>query len=232
MSAGHPESDVNRYAVSTFVERCARSVAPGARVLDAGAGEGMYRPLFSAARYVAADLAVGDPDWDYRALDVRTDLAVLPFPGGVFDHVLSTQTLEHLEDPAGFLREAARVLKPGGTLFLTAPMLFRMHQEPHDYFRFTAHGLRLLLDRAGLAVESLAPQGGYFWYLADAIRPLHRRLFGKERPLLFRVLAAPLALVSKALFTAFLPFVLYRLDFLDRKRTVTTGHEVVARRPS
>jgi SAM-dependent methyltransferase len=205
-------------------------VAPGALVLDAGAGEGRYRPLFSAARYVAADLAVGDPDWDYRGLDAQTDLGALPFRDGAFDHVLSTQTLEHLADPDRFLREAARVLKPGGTLFLTAPMLFRMHQEPHDYFRFTAHGLRLLLARAGLDVVTLAPQGGYFWFLADAIRPLHRRLFGKERPLLFRVLAAPLALVSKVLFTTLLPFILYRLDFLDGKRTVTTGHEVVARR--
>jgi SAM-dependent methyltransferase len=217
--------------VSTFVERRAREVLPGARVLDAGAGEGRYRPLFAGTRYVAVDLAVGDPAWDYGRLDARADLGRLPFAGASFDHVLSTQTLEHLADPGGFLAEAHRVLRPGGTLFLTAPMLFRMHQEPHDYFRYTRHGLALLLGRAGFAVESITPQGGYFWFLADAIRPLHRRLFGKERPFLFRALAAPLVLVSKFLFTALLPWVLFRLDGLDTKRTTTTGHEVVARRP-
>jgi SAM-dependent methyltransferase len=218
--------------VSTFVERRAREVPPGARVLDAGAGEGRYRRHFAKARYVAVDLAVGDPDWDYDRLDARADLGRLPFVAGAFDHVLSTQTLEHLADPGAFLAEACRVLRPGGTLLLTAPMLFRMHQEPHDFFRYTRHGLALLLARAGFEVESIAPQGGYFWFLADAIRPLHRRLFGKERPLLLRALAAPLVLLSKFLFTAFLPFVLFRLDGLDTKRTMTTGHEVVARRPA
>jgi SAM-dependent methyltransferase len=213
------------------VERAAESFSGGVRVLDAGAGEGGYRPLFRRQRYVAVDLAVGDPDWDYTGVDAVADLAALPFRDGTFDHVLSTQTLEHLTDPGAFLAEAARVLGPGGSIHLTAPQSFRLHQAPHDYFRFTRHGLEHLLARAGFADVRVEPQGGYFWFLADAIRPLHRRLFGRERNLAWRVLAAPLALVSKLLFTTLLPLVLYRLDFLDEKRRMTTGHEAVARKP-
>jgi len=231
-SAGRPGRDVNRWAVSTFVERTALSFGPGERVLDAGAGEGRYRRLFHRQRYVAVDLMVGDADWDYRGVDVAADLTRLPFRDAGVDHVLSTQTLEHLCEPGTFLREAARVLRPGGTLHLTAPQCFRLHQEPHDYFRYTRYGLVHLLEAADLEVVSVTAQGGYFWFLADAIRPLHRRLFGKERSLAWRILSAPLALVSKLVLTTLLPLVLFRLDALDTKRAMTTGHEVVARRPA
>jgi SAM-dependent methyltransferase len=232
MTSVRPERDVNRWAVSTFVERVARELPPGARVLDAGAGEGRYRPLFARQEYVAVDLAVGDPDWDYGSVSVMADLVRLPFGEGSFDHVVTTQTLEHLPEPGAFLVEAARALRPGGTLWLTAPQSFRLHQAPHDYYRYTEFGLRYLIERAGLEVVSVEAQGGYFWFLADAVRPLHRRLFGKERGLLWRILTAPLALVSKLVLTRLLPMALFRLDRLDGKRTMTTGHQAVARKPA
>jgi len=52
---------------------------------------------------------------------VETDLASLPFAAGEFDFILSLETLEHAPDPLAFLRELARVLKPGGTLVLSCP---------------------------------------------------------------------------------------------------------------
>jgi SAM-dependent methyltransferase len=231
MGDRHPIDDINRYAVSAFVARAAAHIPRGARVLDAGAGEGRYRRLFARHEYHAADLAVGDSDWDYSGLSAVTDLSRLPYSEDTFDAVLSTQTLEHLAEPAAFLGEAARVLRPGGRLYLTAPQCFRLHQAPHDYFRYTRHGLEHLVTSAGLIVETIEPQGGYFWFLGDAIRPLHRRLFGKERPLAWRVLSAPLALVSKLVLTRLLPLAFFHLDDLDTKRTMTTGHELVARKP-
>ena len=52
---------------------------------------------------------------------LQTDLALLPFADGEFDFILSLETLEHAPDPLRFLRELARVLKPGGTLVLSCP---------------------------------------------------------------------------------------------------------------
>ena len=68
-------------------------------------------------------------------------------------------------------------------------------------------------------------------HVHERVPPLHRRLFGRERGLAWRVVAAPLALVSKVVLTTLLPLVLVHLDFLDEKRTMTTGHEAVARKP-
>ena len=222
--------------VQAMIEEEVRLVADAAThdqiILDAGAGEARHRKCFRRGRYIALDAGSGDPAWDYSNLDIRGHLESIPLRARSVDHILCLVVLEHTRDPRCVLAEFSRVLKPGGTLVMIVPFLWEEHQPPHDYFRFTRHGIRLLLTRAGLEVISIEPQGGYFWYLADAIRPLHRRLFGKERPLLFRALTVPLALVSKVLFTALLPWLFFRLDRFDGKRTVTTGHEAVARRPS
>ncbi len=42
---------------------------------------------------------------------------------------------------------------PGGTIWLTTPLTWYLHEEPHDYYRYTSHGLRYLLDRAGFATS-------------------------------------------------------------------------------
>ena len=62
----------------------------GARVLDAGAGEGNYKRYFSKQRYCGLDLGVGDAAWDYSRLDVVGDLARLPFDDGNVRRVRST----------------------------------------------------------------------------------------------------------------------------------------------
>ena len=71
----HFEEEI-RDAVGAF----ARAIPEGARVLDAGAGEGRYAHYFARQRYCGVDLAVGDVMWDYSRLDVQADLTALPFP--------------------------------------------------------------------------------------------------------------------------------------------------------
>ena len=224
--------DLHRTAVSAFVDRVAASVPPAARILDAGAGEAPFRERFRHARYVSLDDGRGDDRWDYTAVHASGDLLAMPFRDGAFDHVLCTETLEHLTDPQRFLSEVARVLRPGGRLHMTAPLSFKEHQQPHDYFRYTRYGLALLLERAGLEPLAIEPEGGYFAYLGDKIQPLHRYLFRKDRALLWRVLFLILQPVSLLLFTVLAPLVLSRLDPLDRKRVHTTGFLVTARRPA
>ena len=223
--------DLHRRAVLRFVEATAVSLPKGVRVLDAGAGEGPYRALFGHVRYVALDDRRGDRSWDYGGLDVVGDLLRMPVRSGAVDAILCTETLEHLTEPQAFLVEAARALRPGGTLHLTAPLNFREHQEPHDYFRYTRHGLRLLVERAGLRVRSIEAEGGYFRMLGDKIQPAHRHLFAKDRALVWRIVFLPLHPFSLVFFTLLAPVVCVALDPLDRKRKHTTGFHVVAEKP-
>ncbi|MEI6150594.1 MAG: methyltransferase domain-containing protein, partial [bacterium] len=73
-------------------------------------------------------------------------------PSDSYDVVLSTQVLEHVENPAAYLAECRRILKPGGQLFLTTHGMYEEHGCPHDYFRWTSEGLEKLVASSGFQV--------------------------------------------------------------------------------
>lgn len=205
------------------VERFARGLPEGARVLDAGAGEGRYARYFARQRYCGTDLAVGDAGWDYSRLDALADLTALPFRTGAFDAAINVVTLEHLPEPARALAEIARTLAPGGSLLLAAPHEWEVHQAPHDYFRYTQFGLRYLLQNAGLEVVEMRPVGGYFRLVARRLLNGLQFFTGGVRWLAF--LPAAILLVPPAL-------ILPLLDGLDRERNFTAGYICTARKRS
>ena len=200
--------------IEDTVHAFAASLPPGARVLDAGAGEGAYKRCFPAQRYTGLDLGIGDAQWDYSQLDVLGDLARLPFRDAVFDAAVNIVTLEHVPDPARVVAEIARVLAPGGRLLLVVPHEWEVHQHPHDFFRYTRFGVEELARRAGLRVVSLEPGGGYFRLLARRLLN-GAQYFPLPLNLLWLVLTAPAALV--------LPL----LDPLDKRRDFTLGYLAV-----
>ena len=75
-------------------------------------------------------------------------------PDGSFDAVLSTQVLEHIQDPDAYLRETRRILRPGGELLLTTHGMFEEHGCPQDFLRWTSRGLEELVGRNGFRVSS------------------------------------------------------------------------------
>jgi SAM-dependent methyltransferase len=164
---------------------------------------------------------VGDAAWNYSRLDAVADLAALPFRDAAFDAALHIVTIEHLPEPAAALREMARTIKPGKFLLLAAPHEWEVHQAPHDYFRYTRHGLGYLLDNAGFDALEIRPAGGYFRLLARRLLNGLQFFTGGARWLLF--LPAALLLIPPALI---LPF----LDSLDRDRNFTLGYICAARR--
>jgi len=212
----HFETEIEE-AVAAF----AASLPAGARVLDAGAGEGQYARHFAAQRYCGVDLAVGDAAWDYSRLDVIANLGALPFRPRVFDAALHIVTIEHLPEPGLALAEISRALKPGARLLIAAPHEWEVHQAPHDYFRYTRYGLRYILEKAGFEPVELRAAGGYFRLLARRLLNGLQFFAGGPRWLLFPPAAA--LLVPPALI---LPF----LDFLDRDRNFTLGYIVLARK--
>jgi SAM-dependent methyltransferase len=152
--------------------RALKSVAPRAhgRALDVGCGDKPYEAIFrpyvteylgiehtSTFSETAAKRGTSRPDLFY-------DGTHLPFGDCSFDTVLSIQVLEHTPQPRRLIREMARVLRKDGVLILAAPFSFRLHEEPHDFFRYSPHGLRELCREAGLAVDHVE-QVGSLWSL-------------------------------------------------------------------
>jgi SAM-dependent methyltransferase len=69
--------------------------------------------------------------------------------------VISTQVLEHVPNPAHYVAECFRVLKPGGSLLLTTHGVFHDHGCPYDFQRWTADGLRRLIEESGFRVDEV-----------------------------------------------------------------------------
>jgi SAM-dependent methyltransferase len=207
--------------IEEAVGRFAAGLPGGARVLDAGSGEGQYARHFAGQRYCGVDLAVGDAKWDYSRVDALADLTALPFRGGVFDAAIHIVTIEHLKEPGCALAEIARALAPGAPLLIAAPHEWEVHQAPHDYFRYTRYGLGYLLEKSGFEVVELRAAGGYFRLVARRLLNGLQFFTGGLRWLWF--LPAAILLVPPALL---LPF----FDFLDRDRNFTLGYIVTARK--
>lgn len=205
-------------AIQRAVDQFASGLPDNALVLDAGAGESQHAPAFRRQRYIGVDLGIGDAAWNYGSLSAMADLLALPFGDQRFDAAISIVTLEHVTDPQQVLREMARVLKPGAQVLIVVPHEWEVHQSPHDFFRYTRHGLQLLLTRAGLADLEIQPVGGFF-------RLLSRRLFNA-----LQFFPGPLFVIA-ALFLAPPALLAPVFDWLDRRRDFTLGYICTARKP-
>ena len=138
-------------------------LAPGSRVLDAGAGASKYRSLFAHCRYETQDFCQyeGKLVKYLTPIDYVCDITSIPVTDGSFDAILCTEVLEHVTDPMAVLAEFSRLIKPGGKVFLSTPLGTLLHMEPyHFYGGFTHLWYRHWLAKHGFSIDYLAPQGG------------------------------------------------------------------------
>lgn len=154
-------------------------VSSDGRVLDYGCADQPYRRFFPAsAEYVGADLQ-GNP---LASVEIAPD-GTVPVETGSCDAVISTQVLEHVEDPVVYLAECARVLRPDGRMLLSTHGFMVHHPDPVDLWRWTGEGLRRAVSSAGFeivrfeGIMGLAASGlqlfqdGIWWKLPRPLRP-------------------------------------------------------------
>jgi SAM-dependent methyltransferase len=139
-----------------------RRVALCGTVVDLGCGTAPFREeiLMHAREYIGVDWT--NTPHASRATVVADLNGTLPFDDGMADHIVSLEVIEHLAEPTVMLREAARILRPGGQLTLSAPFQWWEHEAPWDYQRFTRHGLRYQLEKAGFVDIEVRNTTG-FW---------------------------------------------------------------------
>jgi SAM-dependent methyltransferase len=140
------------------------------RLLDLGCGK---VPLFGAYReFVTEAICVDWANTPNRSqhLDFECDLTQsLPFRDGEFDTIILSDVLEHLPEPAHLWNEMSRLLPAGGHALVNVPFFYWLHEEPHDYYRFTEFALRRLAHGAGLHIVFLDRIGGAPEILLDIL---------------------------------------------------------------
>lgn len=192
-------------------------------LLDLGCGS---VPFYSFYKEKVTQVTCAD--WEQSMhqnlfLDVFCDLnESLPFDTESFDSVLLSDVLEHIRKPEQLIQEIHRILKKDGVLIMNVPYYYCLHEEPHDYFRYTEFALKSMTSDAGLEMELLQRTGGTLEIMTD--------LFAKN--------IRPIPLIGKPLcqFSQFLTWQLLKIKPIYKVAQKTAvkypfGYFLVAKKP-
>lgn len=144
------------------------AATPGPIVLDVGAGSGTFSRLLSARGFEVTSTDVTDEALEVLRARVsgpveRADATSLPFADAAFHAVILGEVLEHVEDDSAALLEAARVLRPTGTLAVSVPRNPAWFSESDRWAghirRYTREELERRVASAGFEILSCKPWG-------------------------------------------------------------------------
>ncbi len=153
-----PERVLLNKAIAKFAPRIR------GKVLDVGAGAfDRYSKLFAYDSYARMDTIAGE------GIDLVGSAEHIPVPDGSYDAVVCTQVLGDVKDPRVAVKEFFRVLKPSGVALVSEALFNPLHDQPHDYWRFTPHTFEMLFTEAGFSSISVTPLGGFWSVMAQQV---------------------------------------------------------------
>jgi ubiquinone/menaquinone biosynthesis C-methylase UbiE len=144
-----------------FIEFAFNKYGKKKELLDLGCGVKPFKSIYSKYSVSSLGIDVATSPHSKTEVDVIYDGSHIPFENNRFEYVLCTEVMEHVPEPAAFLKEINRVMQPDGVLIMTTPFLVPLHEEPYDYYRYTKHAIRYLLNQAGFRLEHIESFSGY-----------------------------------------------------------------------
>ncbi|SOD81237.1 methyltransferase domain-containing protein [Spirosoma fluviale] len=162
-----------------MVIKCLSSIPALSLILDAGAGEQIYKRYCQHLSYISQDFCqyngIGNSiglqtvAFDTDAIDIVSDLVSIPFKDEHFDAIMCTEVFEHIPDPIKAFNELDRLLKPGGYILITAPFNSLTHFAPYHFCSgFNKYFFQNLFKNSFEIIE-ITPYGNYFEVLAQEL---------------------------------------------------------------
>lgn len=161
----------------------------GGRLLDMGCYRASQTDMFLARAGSTFGIDRNFSDYSVwlkrKSKTAKADACALPFKDASFETVVLSEVIEHIEDDNAALAEAVRVLKPCGTLIVTAPNHDRINRRilrsfglnppsnPEHLREYTLNGLAEKLSGLGLGVREKTGCG-FYWF--DAVARVLPRL--------------------------------------------------------
>jgi len=173
----------NEQARDIWLASTLKRLPRGLKILDAGAGELRNKKHCEHLIYVSQDFnqyhghdktefndGLGPRTWDVSKIDIVSDIISIPLADESFDIILCSEVLEHVPDPCLALNELERLLKPNGTLILTAPFNANVHFAPYFFCTgFSKYWYKTNLEKRNFTIQEITPNGNWFTLLQQEL---------------------------------------------------------------
>jgi len=137
------------------------------KILDIGSGEVPFSEFYEGLNVHTCDIQQNSQN----TIDfiIKVD-EVLPFKNECYDVIFIFDVLEHIRDDVSFILDCKRILRKDGIIVSNTPFMYRFHEEPYDYRRYTPSGLKYIFEDVGkFKIKKLIPLGSVFFSASTLI---------------------------------------------------------------
>jgi 2-polyprenyl-3-methyl-5-hydroxy-6-metoxy-1,4-benzoquinol methylase len=176
-------------------------------ILDIGAGEVPFENFYKGLNVITCDIQQNSNGTIDHIIETS---GRLPFLNEEFEAIFLFDVLEHIKNDHEFIKECFRILKPKGLIVANVPFMYRFHEEPHDYRRYTPSGIKYLLEEVGnFVIHQIEPIGSTLFIMEHIIAEKNFKTHGWRKFLhglilrLLRILKKPNEISDNSPFSYF-----------------------------
>ena len=229
----------NRKRRDKWMIKQANNIPNDSKVLDVGAGGCPHRKLFSHCEYFTQDFVqlsnvqIQNQE-GYGKIDFVSDILNIPVPDKSYDVILCTEVIEHIPDPISAIKEISRILKPGGTLLITAPLQSGLHQEPyHFYGGYTKYWYQKFLTENNFYDIDIEPNGSlYTTYFSLGLTTFKSflEIMVEDKNLLRKLIALISLIIFSPILLIINPIFSFLWESVFHREGHTAGYHVLAKK--